>query len=65
MPEKRQNSPIDSPCTHVCTLDFETGYCYGCGRDRAEITGWVKFSAAERKNITNILPERIKKLAEA
>lgn len=64
MPEKRQNAEITSPCNHVCTLEFKTGFCYGCGRNMKEITQWAKFSNEERTEILNHLPERMKLLAE-
>lgn len=62
MPEKRQINKIKSPCVHVCTLDFDTGYCFGCGRDRMEITQWGKYSDEQRDSIMNLLPERMKKI---
>ncbi|NRA89445.1 MAG: DUF1289 domain-containing protein [Rhizobiales bacterium] len=56
---------MKSPCTHVCTLDFDTGYCYGCGRDRNEIGLWGKYSDAQRQEIIDILPERMKAIDES
>jgi predicted Fe-S protein YdhL (DUF1289 family) len=38
----------DSPCKLICTLDLETGICTGCGRTRADIAGWTRYSRAQR-----------------
>lgn len=51
-------SPMDSPCTNVCTLDASTRSCLGCGRTLDEIQGWSAFSAAERATINAALPAR-------
>jgi predicted Fe-S protein YdhL (DUF1289 family) len=50
---------IESPCVKVCTLDTRAGLCLGCGRTLAEIAGWVRMSAEERKRIMAELPERL------
>jgi predicted Fe-S protein YdhL (DUF1289 family) len=39
-----------SPCIKVCRLDLHDR-CYGCGRTRAEITGWSTMSIAERQAV--------------
>ncbi|NRB13055.1 MAG: DUF1289 domain-containing protein [Rhizobiales bacterium] len=56
---------MESPCNQVCSLDYETGFCCGCGRDMAEITGWAKFSAVERKQIMDLLPRRMIEIERA
>ncbi|CAD7045687.1 hypothetical protein REJC140_03994 [Pseudorhizobium endolithicum] len=48
-----------SPCILVCSIDDKTGYCFGCGRTRDEIAGWMKFSEGERLALMEILPARI------
>jgi uncharacterized protein len=50
---------IESPCVKVCTLDTGAGLCLGCGRTLAEIAGWVRMSADERKRIMAELPDRL------
>lgn len=65
MPEKKPNLPIKSPCTNVCTLDFDTGYCYGCGRDRSEIAQWGEFNDDEREKVMAILPERMQAIEDS
>ncbi|WP_157015482.1 DUF1289 domain-containing protein [Mesorhizobium xinjiangense] len=42
---------IESPCILVCSIDEKTGYCFGCGRTREEIAGWIDMSADERRDI--------------
>ena len=34
------DNSVPSPCIGVCTLDFPTGACVGCGRTRSEIKNW-------------------------
>jgi predicted Fe-S protein YdhL (DUF1289 family) len=48
-----------SPCILVCSIDMKTGYCFGCGRTRDEIAGWMDFSDAERRGLMEILPARL------
>ena len=48
-----------SPCTLVCSIDMKTGYCFGCGRTREEIGGWMDYTDAERRNLMEILPARL------
>ncbi len=51
---------IRSPCNMVCQLDFETGWCLGCGRTGQEIQGWLKFTDAERDAVMADCPARLK-----
>jgi predicted Fe-S protein YdhL (DUF1289 family) len=53
---------IESPCRRVCVLDSVTGLCIGCGRDRAEIGGWLRYSTEERRTIMAALPERLSRM---
>ncbi|HEY0124326.1 MAG TPA: DUF1289 domain-containing protein [Rhizobium sp.] len=48
-----------TPCILVCSIDLNTGYCFGCGRTREEIGGWMTYSDAERLDIMQVLPERL------
>jgi predicted Fe-S protein YdhL (DUF1289 family) len=50
---------IESPCNKICTVDAVTAACVGCGRTLAEIEGWTRFSAAERRRIMAELPRRL------
>ena len=48
-----------TPCILVCSIDMNTGYCFGCGRTREEISAWMNYSDDERREIMQVLPERL------
>jgi len=48
-----------SPCTLVCSIDMTTGYCFGCGRTRDEIAGWMDYTDGERQVVMDALPARL------
>ncbi|CDZ29294.1 DUF1289 domain-containing protein [Neorhizobium galegae] len=48
-----------SPCTLVCSIDLKTGYCFGCGRTRDEIAGWMDYTDIERRALMDTLPARL------
>lgn len=48
-----------SPCTLVCSIDLKTGYCFGCGRTRDEIAGWMDYTDMERRALMETLPARL------
>jgi predicted Fe-S protein YdhL (DUF1289 family) len=48
-----------SPCTLVCSIDMKTGFCFGCGRTREEIAGWMDYTDAERRALMETLPARL------
>jgi predicted Fe-S protein YdhL (DUF1289 family) len=50
---------IESPCILVCSMDIKTGYCFGCGRTRDEISGWITMAPETRREIMNELPARL------
>ena len=50
---------IESPCILVCSVDMKTGYCFGCGRTRDEIAGWLEMTPETRREIMAILPARL------
>ncbi len=50
---------IESPCILVCSIDFKTGYCFGCGRTRDEIAQWIAMTAATRSQVMAELPARL------
>jgi len=56
------SAPIKSPCILVCAIEPESGHCYGCGRSRDEIAGWMNFSPQFRDEIMEELPQRVSKL---
>ncbi|TDR31325.1 hypothetical protein DES43_13414 [Aquamicrobium defluvii] len=50
---------IESPCILVCSIDLKTGYCFGCGRTRDEIAGWISMSSQQRREIMSELAARL------
>lgn len=51
--------PIESPCVLICSMDRESGHCFGCGRTTDEIAYWGLRSKAERDAIMATLDERM------
>lgn len=52
-------SSIESPCILVCSIDPKTSYCFGCGRTREEIAGWIEMTPQARRAIMEELPARL------
>ena len=50
---------IESPCILVCSMDIDTGYCFGCGRTRGEIEAWIDMTPQARREIMAVLPARL------
>lgn len=50
---------IESPCILVCQIDPKTSYCFGCGRTREEISGWIGMTPETRRAIMAELPGRL------
>lgn len=50
---------MESPCILVCSIDMATGYCFGCGRTREEIGGWMSYTDQLRRAIMDTLPTRL------
>jgi predicted Fe-S protein YdhL (DUF1289 family) len=38
---------------------MKTGYCFGCGRTRDEIAGWIGMTPEQRRAIMDGLPARL------
>jgi predicted Fe-S protein YdhL (DUF1289 family) len=51
-----------TPCILVCSIDDISGYCFGCGRTAAEIGAWMSYSDEERRQLMELLPERLTKV---
>lgn len=51
--------PQDSPCQLVCSMERESGYCFGCGRTQDEISYWTLKTPQERQAILAELPARM------
>ncbi len=52
------SASVASPCTSVCIIDPVTGLCGGCFRTLKEISGWIDFSAAEKRTVIAALDAR-------
>jgi predicted Fe-S protein YdhL (DUF1289 family) len=50
---------IESPCILVCSIDMKTGYCFGCGRTRDEISAWISMTPEARREVMALLPARL------
>lgn len=50
---------IESPCILVCSIDMKTGYCFGCGRTRDEISAWLSMTPEGRRTVMAELPARL------
>ncbi|WP_018688211.1 DUF1289 domain-containing protein [Ahrensia kielensis] len=53
---------MESPCILLCSIDMNTGHCYGCGRTRDEIAAWTVYSDERRKELMQELPARVAKI---
>lgn len=50
---------MQTPCILVCSIDMNTGYCFGCGRTREEIGAWTAYTDQQRSEIMAALPARL------
>lgn len=39
----------DSPCVHICLMDYGLGLCIGCYRTLDEITHWANYSPEQKR----------------
>ncbi|MEM7377996.1 MAG: DUF1289 domain-containing protein [Pseudomonadota bacterium] len=53
---------VASPCTGICKLDKDTGWCLGCGRSGDEIAAWNSQSPAWRDGVWAQIPTRLEQL---
>ncbi len=51
--------PEDSPCKLICSVDKDSGRCFGCGRSREEVAQWTLLPKEERDAILADLPARM------
>jgi predicted Fe-S protein YdhL (DUF1289 family) len=54
---------IESPCNKVCVVDPISALCIGCGRNLAEIEGWLRLLPEQRTRVMAELPQRLSMLA--
>lgn len=48
----------DSPCVHICLMDYAQDQCIGCHRTLDEITCWASYSPARRREVLAALEIR-------
>lgn len=53
-----QRNEIASPCTKVCVIHRESGFCTGCFRTLDEIAAWGSYSDDQRAQLMDTLPDR-------
>ena len=63
-PDPIPPAPIESPCVLVCSIEPETGLCWGCGRTAREIGAWSVMTSEGRSEVMSQLPERMAALPE-
>jgi uncharacterized protein len=51
-------SSVPSPCVSICRMDAATGLCSGCLRTIDEISGWSRYSDAEKRAIWQLIAAR-------
>ncbi|MEM8958837.1 MAG: DUF1289 domain-containing protein [Pseudomonadota bacterium] len=54
-----------SPCTGICRMDAETGWCLGCARTTQEIADWGGARPEWRRDIWSAIPDRMSRLGIA
>ena len=42
---------VDSPCIDICTTDYDSGLCIGCGRTQEEIAKWVSYTNKQKQQV--------------
>lgn len=57
-------APIPSPCVGICCIGYD-GLCFGCYRNRAELSAWGTASEAEKREILVRCRERLQQQALA
>jgi uncharacterized protein len=48
----------DSPCTNLCVIDPDTGWCKGCARTLDEIARWADMSPEEQWDVVRAIRAR-------
>ena len=55
---------VPSPCTDVCRIDPQTGWCEGCLRTLDEIAAWGGLDDEAKRAVWQRLPRRRQALAD-
>ncbi|MEM6478109.1 MAG: DUF1289 domain-containing protein [Pseudomonadota bacterium] len=53
---------VTSPCTGICKLEPETGWCLGCGRSGSEIADWRNHPEPWRSAVWEEIPRRLRQI---
>ena len=56
---------VASPCTSVCRMDPDRGWCVGCLRSIDEIVAWGGLDDPAKRRILARLPQRLASLPGA
>jgi predicted Fe-S protein YdhL (DUF1289 family) len=56
--------PVGSPCTDICRLNQESGYCEGCFRSKSEIKAWKTLDDQDKLRLFPLLAVRQEQNAE-
>jgi len=51
MAQAEQLQDGDSPCVHICLMDYGQGLCIGCHRTLDEITYWATYSPVRKREV--------------
>lgn len=54
----------DNPCKLICSMEQESGYCFGCGRTQDEISYWSQMPIDKKQSILKVLPSRMPPLVK-
>ena len=49
---------IDSPCTGICAVDQQSGWCRGCHRTLTEISYWMTYTRTEKLAVLGKIAQR-------
>lgn len=45
------DADIASPCVNICVMDTANGLCTGCLRTLEEITHWIEYAPAQKREV--------------
>jgi predicted Fe-S protein YdhL (DUF1289 family) len=57
-------APVPSPCVGICCIGHD-GLCFGCYRNRAELSAWGTASETEKREILARCRQRLQQQAAA
>ena len=56
--EEAEARRLQSPCTGVCLIDEQTGFCQGCLRTLDEVAAWGSSTVSQRLEILAAIKRR-------